>query len=76
MTRHGMIQRSTAGAQPAATDPHASMAINEANRAAPGRPPCQQHRAESQRSDLCASIAALLGDGHVIRDTSRESKSP
>jgi hypothetical protein len=76
MIRHGMVQRSTAGAQPAATDPHASMAINEANRAAPSRPPGRQHRAEAQRSGPSASILVLPEGGNAAPDISRKSKSP
>lgn len=45
MTRHGMIQPSTAGIQPPATDPRAAIVISEANRAALGRAPDRKHRA-------------------------------
>ncbi len=45
MTRHGMIQRSAAGAPPPATDPRVSMVIIEAEGVASGRAPCRQCRA-------------------------------
>jgi hypothetical protein len=76
MTRHGIIQRSSAGAQPAATDPGAPMAIIDVDRVATSGVPGRQHRAEAQRSGLSPSMPALPGSGHAIPDISRKSKSP
>ena len=76
MTRHGIIQRSAAGAQPSAKEPRASMMIIEGYTAAPSRLPGRHHRAEAQRSGLSASISALADDGYAIADISRRSKSP
>jgi hypothetical protein len=76
MTRHGIVETSTAGPQPPVTDPHASMVIVDADGAAFSRLPCRQHRAEPQRSHLSASIPALAGGGRATPDISRKSKSP
>ncbi|MGO4839396.1 hypothetical protein AB4144_44840, partial [Rhizobiaceae sp. 2RAB30] len=76
MTRHGIIQRSSAGAQPPVTDPRVSMVIADVDRRAAGSAPGRQHRAEAQRSGLPASIFALPGGGRAIADTSHRSKSP
>lgn len=76
MTRHGVVEPSAAGAQPPATDPHASMVIIDADRAASSRPPCRQHRAEAQRSGPSTTMPALPGGDHAIPDISRNSKSP
>ncbi|WP_210189874.1 hypothetical protein, partial [Mesorhizobium prunaredense] len=76
MTRHGVIQRSSAGAPPPATDLHVPIVIIEADRAAPSRAPGRQHRAEALRSSLSASIVALPGGSRTIADTGRKSKSP
>jgi hypothetical protein len=76
MTRHGIIQRSAAGARPSATGPRVSMVIADADWRASGPTPGRQHRAEAQRSGLSASIAALPDDGRAIDDISRNPKSP
>ena len=76
MTRHRMIQPSTAGTQPPATDARVPIVIIEADRAAPSRAPEREHRAEAQTSGLSASIAVLADGGRAIADISRKSKSP
>ncbi|NMG42058.1 hypothetical protein GRZ55_22825 [Chelativorans sp. ZYF759] len=76
MTRHGIIQRSTAGHRPPATDPRAPMVTADAEGAAFSHLPCRQQRAEEQRSRLSASILPLPHDGRAIADISRKSKSP
>lgn len=76
MTRHGRTQPSATGTQPAATDPHASMVIIDADRTVPSHPPGREHRAEAQQSGLSASIAALPDDGRAIANVSQNSKSP
>jgi hypothetical protein len=50
--------------------------ISEADRATTSRVPGRQHRAETQRSGLSASIPLLADDGYAIADISRRSKSP
>jgi hypothetical protein len=52
------------------------MVIIEAERAASGRPPSRQYRAEAQRSGLSASKPPSPDDGRAIADISRKSKSP
>jgi hypothetical protein len=52
------------------------MVIVDDDGAAFSRLPCRQHRTEAQQSRLSASIPALPGDGRVIADISRKSKSP
>jgi hypothetical protein len=76
MTRHGMVEPSTAGAQPPATDPRAPMVIIDVDRAAPNCVPGRQYRAEAQRSGLSASIPVPPNDAPAIADTSPKSKSP
>lgn len=76
MTRHGMIQRSAAGTQPPATNPRASMAIADADKAATVVAPSRKHRAAEGRSGQTASILALPDGGRAIPDTSRKPKSP
>jgi hypothetical protein len=76
MTRHGIIQRSTAGYRPPATDPRAPMVTVDADGAAFSHLQCRQQRAEEQRSRLSASILPLPYDGRAIADISRKSKSP
>lgn len=76
MTRHGMIQRSAAGAQPPATDPRASMVIIAADRVAMSRVQGRPDRAEAQRSGLSASTSAFPSGGRAIADIGRNSKSP
>ena len=76
MTRHGLLQTSAAGTQPSATDRRASMVIIDADRAAPSRLTCRQHRAEAQRSGLSAFTPALPDAGRAIADICRNPKSP
>ena len=76
MTRHGIIQRSSAGAQPAATAPGAPTAIIDVDRVATSGVPGRQHRAEAQRTAYPPSMLELPGSGHAIPDISRKSKSP
>ncbi|TPK10147.1 hypothetical protein FJ543_21585 [Mesorhizobium sp. B2-5-7] len=76
MTRHGMVQPSAGGTQPAATDRRRSMVIVDSDSAAPSRPPSRQYRAEAQRSCLSAFTPELPGGGRAIADISRKSKSP
>ena len=76
MTRHCMIQPSTAGTQPPATDARAPMVIIDVDRAAPNRVPGRQYRAEAQRSGLSAPNPVPWGDAPAIADISRRSKSP
>jgi hypothetical protein len=76
MIRHGMIRPSVAGAQPPATDPHASMEFIQADRTAPSPTPCRQRHEITQQSGLSASIVALSGHRHAIADISRKLKSP
>lgn len=76
MTRHGVIQSSATGTQPPATNPRVLMAVIDADRAAPSRPPGPQSRTEEQRSGLSASMSALPDGGRAIADTSQKPKSP
>lgn len=72
MTRHGIIQRSSAGAQPPATDPRAPMVLIDVDRAAPNCVPGRQYGAEAQRSGLSASFPVPPNDASAIADTSRK----
>jgi hypothetical protein len=76
MTRHRMIQHSTAGTQPPATDARVPIVVIEAGRAAPSRAPGREHRAEAKRSGLSAPNPVPWGDAPAIADISRGSKSP
>lgn len=76
MTRHAIIQRSAAGAQPSATGPRVSKVIADVDRRVSGPAPGRRHRAEAQRRGPSASISALADDGYAIADISRRSKSP
>ncbi|TPI32716.1 hypothetical protein FJ414_21410 [Mesorhizobium sp. B3-1-6] len=74
MSRHGMVQPSAAGTQPPAADRHTSMVMIDSDRAAPGRPPSRQHRAEAQRSGL--SVFTPEFPGRAIADICQNPKSP
>jgi hypothetical protein len=76
MTRHGIIQRSAAGARPSATGPRVSMVVADADRRASGLAPGRQHRTEVQRNCLSALMPASTGYGRAIADTGRNPKSP
>lgn len=52
MTRHGMVEPSTAGAQPTATDPRASIADITADSVATSLVRDRLDRAEAQRRPL------------------------
>ncbi|UUP16447.1 hypothetical protein NTH_00894 [Nitratireductor thuwali] len=69
MTRHAMIQPTTAGIQPPAADPRASIVISEPDRAAPFRAQVRQHRAAAQRSGLSVSIPVIPDGGRATADT-------
>ncbi|ADV11705.1 hypothetical protein Mesau_02689 [Mesorhizobium australicum WSM2073] len=74
MTRHGMLQRSAAGAQRLATDPRVSVVIIDAERVASGRATSRQYHVAERRNRPSASNP-LAGGGRAIADTSRKSKS-
>ncbi len=71
MTRHGMLQRSAAGAQPPATEPCVSMVIINAERVASGHAPSRQYHVAERRSGPSASNPPLAGGGRAVADTSR-----
>lgn len=68
MIRHGINQRSAAGAQPSAMGPRVSMIIADVDRTAPSRPLSRQHRAEAPRSGLPASNSVPPGDAPAIAE--------
>ncbi|TIY11980.1 MAG: hypothetical protein E5V16_02035 [Mesorhizobium sp.] len=76
MTRHGMVQPSTAGTQPPATNPRASMVTIGVDRAASDRAPSRRCRTAGRQGGPCASIPPLPGGDRTIPDTSRKPKSP
>jgi hypothetical protein len=76
MIRHGINQRSAAGAQPSATGPRVSMVIANADRTVPSRLLSRQHRAEAPRSGLSALTPELPDYGRAIADICRNPKSP
>lgn len=76
MTRHGIIQRSTAGYRPPATDPRAPMVTVDADRLTANNVRGRQYRAEVQRNCLSAPTSALSSNGHADADIGRRSKSP
>ena len=76
MTRHGKVEPSTAGAQPPATDPCASIVNIAADRGATSLVWARLDRPEAQRSGLSASILALPSSGRAFADIDRRSKSP
>ncbi|MER9902152.1 hypothetical protein [Mesorhizobium sp. M0130] len=76
MTRHGMIERSAAGAAPPATGPRAPLAIIGTDSAGLSRLTGRPSYPEVQRSGLTALNPVLSGKAPTIADTSRKSKSP
>lgn len=76
MTRHGMIQRSAAGAPPPATDPRASTVNIAADSCTTSLMPYRLDRAQAQPSGLSVSIPTYQSGGRAIADIGRRSKSP
>ncbi len=76
MTRHGMVEPSTAGAQPTATDPRASIVNIAADSVATSLVQDRLDCAEAQRSRTFASIPPLPSASGTVADIGRGSKSP
>jgi hypothetical protein len=76
MNRHGMVEPSTAGAQPTATDPRAPMVTVPANRLTTSNVPRRLNRAEAQRRLPSAPTRALPNGDRDIADIGHTSKSP
>jgi len=76
MTRHGMAEPSTAGAEPAVTDPRAPMVTVAADRLTTSLVRDRLDCANEQRSGLSASNPALPNICRTIADIGRSSKSP
>jgi hypothetical protein len=76
MTRHGMAEPSTAGAEPPATDQRASTVNIAADSFTTSLVQDRQDGAEAQRSRLFASNPALPSVCRTIADIGSRSKSP
>ncbi len=76
MTRHGMVEPSTAGFQPPASGPRASIVKIAADSVATSLVQDRLDCVEAQRSRLFESIPTLPSGGHAIADIGRRSKSP
>lgn len=76
MTRHGMVQSSTAGAQPSATNRRVLSSMVAGNRIKLAHPSCRQSREGHRRRGLTASTQSILDSGRTIADISRKQKSP
>lgn len=76
MTRHGIVQSSTAGAQPSATNRRVLSSMVAGNTIKLAHASFRQSREGQRRTGLTASIQSILGSGHSIADISRKQKSP
>jgi hypothetical protein len=76
MTRHGMTEPSTAGAEPRATDPRASTVNIAADSFTTSLVRDRLDCANEQRSGLSASNPALPSICPTIADIGSRSKSP
>lgn len=76
MTRHGMVQSSTAGDLPSATNRRILSSMVAGNRIKLAHASCRQSHKDQRRRGLTASTQSILGSGRTIADISRKQKSP